>query len=95
LIKYPHTTEVRHVLHRPQPGGTDRPGQAYAATERVVSIVIADYDMIDSDKSYRHVFRLYGKENGVLLTDVYIRKRKGLTITLVQNLPFTKSIQRC
>jgi predicted transposase/invertase (TIGR01784 family) len=46
------------------------PGQGYAAIGRVVTIVIADYDMIDADKSYRHVFRLYDKDNGVLLTDV-------------------------
>jgi predicted transposase/invertase (TIGR01784 family) len=46
------------------------PGQNYAAIERVVTIVISDYDMFDSDKSYRHVFRLYDKNNGILLTDV-------------------------
>ncbi|MDR1472491.1 MAG: Rpn family recombination-promoting nuclease/putative transposase [Synergistaceae bacterium] len=46
------------------------PGQDYAAIERVVTIVIADYDMIPGGKSYRHVFRLYDKDNGVLLTDV-------------------------
>jgi predicted transposase/invertase (TIGR01784 family) len=46
------------------------PGQDYAGIERVVTIVIADYDMTGSDKSYRHVFRLYDKDNGVLLTDV-------------------------
>jgi predicted transposase/invertase (TIGR01784 family) len=46
------------------------PGQHYAAIERVVTIVIADYDMIDADNSYHHVFRLYDKDNGVLLTDV-------------------------
>jgi predicted transposase/invertase (TIGR01784 family) len=46
------------------------PGQSYAAIERVVTIVIADYDMIPGGKSYRHVFRLYDKDNRVLLTDV-------------------------
>ncbi|MDR1471273.1 MAG: Rpn family recombination-promoting nuclease/putative transposase, partial [Synergistaceae bacterium] len=46
------------------------PGQDYAAIERVVTIVIADYDMIPGGKSYHHVFRLYDKDNGVLLTDV-------------------------
>jgi predicted transposase/invertase (TIGR01784 family) len=45
------------------------PGQSYARIERVVTIVIADYEMIDADKSYRHVFRLYDKDNDVLLTD--------------------------
>ncbi|MDR3354624.1 MAG: Rpn family recombination-promoting nuclease/putative transposase, partial [Synergistaceae bacterium] len=34
------------------------PGQYYTAIERVVTIVIADYDMIDADNSYHHVFRL-------------------------------------
>jgi predicted transposase/invertase (TIGR01784 family) len=46
------------------------PGQGYAAIERVVTIVIADYDMIPRGKSYHHVFRLYDKDNGVLFTDV-------------------------
>jgi predicted transposase/invertase (TIGR01784 family) len=46
------------------------PGQGYARIERVVTIVIADYDMIPGGKSYHHVFRLYDKDNGVLLTDV-------------------------
>jgi predicted transposase/invertase (TIGR01784 family) len=46
------------------------PGQDYAAIERVVTIVIADYDMISAGKSYHHIFRLYDKNNGVLLTDV-------------------------
>jgi predicted transposase/invertase (TIGR01784 family) len=46
------------------------PGQSYTAIERVVTIVIADYDMIDADRSYHHVFRLYDKDKGVLLTDV-------------------------
>jgi predicted transposase/invertase (TIGR01784 family) len=45
------------------------PGENYSATERVVTIVIADYNLI-SDQSYCHVFRLYDKDNGVLLTDV-------------------------
>ncbi|MDR1622771.1 MAG: Rpn family recombination-promoting nuclease/putative transposase, partial [Synergistaceae bacterium] len=46
------------------------PGQNYAAIERVVTIVIADYDIIPGGKSYHHVFKLYDKDNGVLLTDV-------------------------
>jgi predicted transposase/invertase (TIGR01784 family) len=46
------------------------PGQDYAAIERVVTIVIADHDMISADNSYHHVFKLYDKDNGVLLTDV-------------------------
>jgi predicted transposase/invertase (TIGR01784 family) len=46
------------------------PGQDYAEIERVVTIVIADYDMIGADKSSHHVFRLYDTENGILLTDV-------------------------
>jgi hypothetical protein len=37
------------------------PGQDYTRIEKVVTIVIADYDMIDADKSYHHVFRLYDK----------------------------------
>ena len=35
------------------------PGQGYANIEKVVTIVIADYDMISTDKSYHHVFKLY------------------------------------
>jgi predicted transposase/invertase (TIGR01784 family) len=46
------------------------PGQSYAAIERVVTIVIADYDMIPDGKSYHHIFKLYDKDNGVLFTDV-------------------------
>jgi predicted transposase/invertase (TIGR01784 family) len=46
------------------------PGQDYAAMARVVTIVIADYDMIEGGKSYRHLFKLYDKNNGVLLTDI-------------------------
>jgi predicted transposase/invertase (TIGR01784 family) len=46
------------------------PGQDYTAIERVATIVIADYDMIPGGKSYHHVFRLYDKDNGILLTDV-------------------------
>jgi predicted transposase/invertase (TIGR01784 family) len=46
------------------------PGQSYAAIARVVTIVIADYDMIPDSKSYHHIFKLYDKDNGVLLTDV-------------------------
>jgi predicted transposase/invertase (TIGR01784 family) len=46
------------------------PGQDYAAIERVVTIVIADYDMTSDGKSYHHIFRLYDKDNSVLLTDV-------------------------
>jgi predicted transposase/invertase (TIGR01784 family) len=46
------------------------PGQDYAKIGRVVTIVIADYDMISCSESYHHVFRLYDKDNGVLLTDV-------------------------
>jgi hypothetical protein len=37
---------------------------------RLVTIVIADYDMIDADGFYRHIFKLYGPEKMVLLTDV-------------------------
>jgi predicted transposase/invertase (TIGR01784 family) len=46
------------------------PGQSYTAIERVVTIVIADYDMIPGGRSYHHVFRLYDKDNGILLTNV-------------------------
>jgi predicted transposase/invertase (TIGR01784 family) len=46
------------------------PGQGYGKIERVVTILIADYDMIPGGKSYHHIFRLYDKDNGVLLTDV-------------------------
>jgi predicted transposase/invertase (TIGR01784 family) len=46
------------------------PGQSYAKIERVVTIVIADYDMIPGSDAYHHVFRLYDKDNGILLTNV-------------------------
>jgi predicted transposase/invertase (TIGR01784 family) len=46
------------------------PGQSYAKIERVVTIVIADYDMIDADKLYHHIFKLYDADKKVLLTDV-------------------------
>jgi predicted transposase/invertase (TIGR01784 family) len=46
------------------------PGQDYAAIERVITILIADYDMIGADELYHHVFKLYDRDNGVLLTDV-------------------------
>jgi predicted transposase/invertase (TIGR01784 family) len=46
------------------------PGQGYDAIARVVTIVIADYDMIPGGKPYHHVFRLYDSERGALLTDV-------------------------
>jgi predicted transposase/invertase (TIGR01784 family) len=46
------------------------PGQSYAEIARVVTIVIADYDIIPDGVTYHHVFKLYDKSNGVLLTDV-------------------------
>jgi predicted transposase/invertase (TIGR01784 family) len=46
------------------------PGQTYARIERVVTIVIADYGMIDADEHYHHVFKLYDPDKRVLFTDV-------------------------
>jgi predicted transposase/invertase (TIGR01784 family) len=46
------------------------PGEDYSEIAKVVTIVITDYDMIVDDNFYRHVFRLYDADRGVLLTDV-------------------------
>jgi predicted transposase/invertase (TIGR01784 family) len=45
-------------------------GESYTKIERAVTIVITDYDMIQEDGHYHHVFRLYDSEHDVLLTDV-------------------------
>jgi predicted transposase/invertase (TIGR01784 family) len=45
-------------------------GEDYTEIARVVTIVIADYEIIKANKLYHHVFQLYDKVHGVLLTDV-------------------------
>ncbi|MDR3230270.1 MAG: Rpn family recombination-promoting nuclease/putative transposase [Synergistaceae bacterium] len=45
------------------------PGQSYGQIARVVTIVIANYNMIVADNFYHHIFRLYDGDKGVLLTD--------------------------
>ncbi|MDR1915080.1 MAG: Rpn family recombination-promoting nuclease/putative transposase, partial [Synergistaceae bacterium] len=46
------------------------PGESYAKINKVITIVIADYDMIEADEFYHHIFKLYDSEKRVLLTDV-------------------------
>jgi hypothetical protein len=41
-----------------------------ALKTRLVTIVIADYDMIDADWFYHHIFKLYDPEKMVPLADV-------------------------
>jgi predicted transposase/invertase (TIGR01784 family) len=65
------------------------PGQDYTQIAKVITIVIADYDLIDDDKSYHHVFRLYDKDNGVLLTDV-----EEIHILELRKLPETAGAYR-
>ena len=45
------------------------PGQEYSKIEKVVTIVISDYDMIKSSEAYHHIFKLYDVERNVLFTD--------------------------
>jgi predicted transposase/invertase (TIGR01784 family) len=45
------------------------PGQSYSKIEKVVTIVIADYDMIGADESYHHTFKLYDARKKILLTE--------------------------
>jgi predicted transposase/invertase (TIGR01784 family) len=46
------------------------PGQTYSKIEKVVTIVIANYNIIAADGNYHHIFRLYDSENRVLFTDI-------------------------
>jgi predicted transposase/invertase (TIGR01784 family) len=46
------------------------PGQGYKKIEKVITIVITGYNMIESSGSYHHIFRLYDAEHGVLFTDI-------------------------
>ncbi|MDR3165876.1 MAG: Rpn family recombination-promoting nuclease/putative transposase, partial [Synergistaceae bacterium] len=46
------------------------PGQSYAGIAKVVTIIIADYRIIDVDEHYHHKFKLYDPDKGVLFMDV-------------------------
>jgi predicted transposase/invertase (TIGR01784 family) len=46
------------------------PGQGYSQIMKVVTIVIANYDIIAADGHYHHKFWLHDPEKGVTLTDI-------------------------
>jgi predicted transposase/invertase (TIGR01784 family) len=46
------------------------PGQGYSQIEKVVTIVITNYDMIAADDHYRHIFKLFDAEKKILFTDI-------------------------
>jgi predicted transposase/invertase (TIGR01784 family) len=46
------------------------PGQNYRKIEKVITIVITGYNMIETSDSYHHIFRLYDAEHEVQLTDI-------------------------
>jgi predicted transposase/invertase (TIGR01784 family) len=46
------------------------PGQGYSKIEKVVTIVITNYDMIRADNCYHHRFKLYDADKQVLFTDI-------------------------
>ncbi|MDR3076258.1 MAG: Rpn family recombination-promoting nuclease/putative transposase, partial [Synergistaceae bacterium] len=45
-------------------------GQGYDRIEKVITIVLANYDMIESDNRYHHIFRLHDAGNKVTFTDI-------------------------
>jgi predicted transposase/invertase (TIGR01784 family) len=46
------------------------PGQGYAQIQKVITIVIANYEMINEDDSYHHIFRLYDAKTHILFTSI-------------------------
>jgi hypothetical protein len=46
------------------------PGQAYGQIEKVVTIVITNYDIIGENNFYHHIFKLYAPEKRIIFTDI-------------------------